>query len=238
MSLGPLGLLDSYSIPRQTQTADTAIVATVPPRGGKRTKLFFIQYTSAGTQHTITIMRELGRAKLTAAAAAAATTFILDQDPGKYSTSREFGGLTGAPVSGVAGPRQVTPSAADNNIAASDYIVVQMADGTFWTTTVSSCTTNADGTVTVTVSAIPGAGINKGATVWFMGVAADTDPHFNAANPVLKPTTSATTPYPAAAAGGGSVVAQSFHMNSPIIVYSDNPTAAGVLDYGTAGYGV
>jgi hypothetical protein len=61
MSLGPMAVLDTFAVPRQTQTAGTAIVAFVPPRKWKKTKLTFLQYTSAGTAHTITIMKELAR---------------------------------------------------------------------------------------------------------------------------------------------------------------------------------
>lgn len=226
MGLGPMGLLDSFSIPRSTQTAGTVITALVPPRQRARTKISHLSYTSGGTQHTIQFLKELGRAKASAAAAGAATSLILDRDPGSYSTNPEFAN------------RGVTPSTSNNLIAASDYIVVQLNDGTFWLTTVSAAVTNADGTVTLTVSAIPAAGIARFATVWFLGAAGDTDPHTRAAFDQLKPTVSVTTQYPNAAAAGGAIVAQSYHMNSPIVVYSDNPTAAGVIETGAAVYGV
>jgi len=225
MALGVLGLLDTYAIPRQTQTAGTVIAACVPPRKWRRTKISFLQYTSGATAHTITFLGELGRTTLTAAAAGGATSFTLARDPGNYSAAPEFSG------------RGITPSTANNLLAASDYFVVQLADGTWYMATVSSVSTNADGTVTVTVSAIPSAGIAKGATYFHMGVAGDTDPHRNAANPQLKPGTSATTVYPNASGAGGSVIFQSHHPESPVIVYSDNPTAAGTLDYGSAVYG-
>lgn len=225
MALGPLALLDTFAIPRQTQTADTVIISAIPPRKTKRTKVAFLAYTSGGTAHTITLWGELSRCKTTAAVAGAATSIILDRDPGKYSLLPEWAG------------RGITPSTADNAIAANDYLYVQLTDGTFLLTKISAAVTNSDGTVTVTVSAVPGAGIARAATVWFMGAVGDTNPRTNAAHPTLKPTVSAQTLYPSTAAGGGSVVYQSFHMESPVIIYSDNPTAAGTLDYGSATYG-
>lgn len=224
MPMSAAAIMDTFAIPRNTQTAGTAIVSTVPPRKWARTKITFLQYTSGGTAHTVTFLRELGRTKVTTAVAGAGTSIILTQDPGLYSLLPEW-------VS-----RGITPSTSNNAIAASDYFVVQLKDGTFYTATVSSATTNADGTVTLTVSAIPAAGIAAGATFWFMGVAGDTDPHYNAVNPSVLPPVTATTPFPASASGGGAPIVQSFHMESPIIVFSNNITAAGSIDQGTASY--
>lgn len=224
MPLNLAGNLDTFAIRRQTATADTVIVSTVPPRKFARTKLTYLEYTSGGTAHTLTYMRELGRTKVTTAVAGSGTSIILAQDPGLYSLLPEW-------VS-----RGITPSTSNNAIAASDYFVVQLKDGTFLTATVSSCVTNADGTVTLTVSAIPAAGIAANATFWFMGVPGDTDPHFNAANPSNLPTISTTTSYPGSASGGGSAIAQSFHMESPLLIHSTNATAAGSINQGQAVY--
>lgn len=225
MSLSPLLVSDTYAIPRQTQTAGTAIVALVPPRKWKRTKASYLQYTSGATQHTITLMKELSRTKAYAAVAGGATTLILAQDPGLYSALPEW--LS----------RSITPGAANNAIAANDYIAYQCVDGTWEFNKVSAVAAGAvSGTVSLTVTAVGNSGIAANTTVYFFGVAGDTDPHYNRAHSQLKPTTSATTTYPSAA-GGAGVIEQSYHMESPLLVFVDNPTAAGVLDYGTASYG-
>jgi len=224
MALAALGLLDTYAVPRQTQTADTPIVAPVPPRVGKRTKISYLEYISGGTAHALTFIGELGRTTVVAAVAGAGTVIRIAKDPGVYSTNAEFFG------------RGITPSASDNAIAASDYFGVVLNDGTFYAATVSSVATNSDGTVSVTVSAIPAAGIRAGATFWFMGVAGDTDPHYNRAHAAIAPPTSATTGFPGASGAGGAVVWQSYHPNSPVILYSNNITAAGTLSQATALY--
>lgn len=240
MSLGPMAVLDTYAVPRQTQTAGTAIVALVPPRKWRKTKLTFLQYTSAGTAHTGTIMKELARTTLFAAAAGAAVTLVLNRDPGKYSTDPTMGGVgPNPPVAGQPQGRGITPSVADNLIAANDYIVLALADGTFLVTKPSAAVTDSTtGRVTLTVAAIPASGANAGATVWYMGITTDLDPQTGVANgAVLKPTVSATTVFPNAAGAGGAVIEQSRRPDSPLLIFFDNITAAGTLDMAAANYG-
>lgn len=225
MSLSPLLASDTYAIPRQTQTAGTPIVALVPPRKWKRTKLSYLQYTSGATAHTMTLMKELSRVKAYAAVAGGGTTLVLTQDPGLYSALPEWLG------------RGITPGTANNAIAANDYIAYQCIDGSWEFNKVSAAAAGAvSGTVSLTVTAVGNSGIAAGATVYYFGASGDTDPHYNRAHSQLKPTASATTTYPSAA-GGATVVEQSYHMESPILVFVDNITAAGTLDYGNAVYG-
>jgi len=221
-----MSMLDTLPIQRITQTLGTIITAVVKAARNKRTKLSFLQITSGGTAHTWYVMREKGRTTLYSAAAGGATSLVLTKDPGLYSTNAEFQS------------RGITPSVSDNGVSTADYLIFELADGTAQLVKPSAVTTDSStGRVTLTVSAIGGAGALAGATVWFMGAPADTDPHTNAIDPTIIPPTSATTTYPAAAGAGGAMIAQSYHVNSPLLIYNANATAASVLDYGTAAYG-
>jgi hypothetical protein len=221
-----VSMLDTFAIPRVTQTLGTIITSLIPPRKYKRTKISFLQITSGGTAHTWYMMMEKGRTTLYSAAAASATSLVLSKDPGLFSTNPEWVN------------RGITPSVADNGIAANDYIALRLADGTMQLCKPSAVSTDSStGRVTLTVSAIGAAGALAGATVWFFGAAGDSDPHTGAADPVILPPTSATTTYPASAGAGGALIGQSFHPDSPILLYNANATAASVLDYGTAAYG-
>lgn len=95
-------MAQSFAFYHNTQTAGTAITQMIPPREGYRVRLTKLVYTAAATAHDILIMRALEQVETTAAAAAGATTLVLD--------SAGFVGTT---------------------IANGDYIVVQHADDTF-----------------------------------------------------------------------------------------------------------
>lgn len=229
-------LFASFPIPRQTQTAGTAIVSLVPGRKGRKTILTKLRYTSGGTAHTLTVLKEKARCKLAVAAAGAATSLIVDRDPGKYSTDPTMGGA-GTYAAGVPLGRGITPSTADNAIAANDYIAFELADGTpAFAKVTAVATDSATGRVTLTVAAISAAGANVGAQVWFFGVAGDTDPQTNAVDQALKPTVSTATDFPNTSAVGTEPVEISRRMFSPLLVYSDNITAAGTLEEGSASY--
>jgi hypothetical protein len=221
MSFAAVGFAQSFFRPRITQSADTVITTLCPPRHKLRTKITKVAYTSAGTQHTLTFMRPLGRTTVYAAAAAAATSLVLTRDPGKYTV--DVNGRTKA----------WTPSVSNNLIAASDYIVVRKPDGTFLVTTPSVVATDEDGLVTLTVSALPTGGIAAGADVWFLGVIGDTDPNTNETHPAYAPTTSATTTY---GDNAGSFV-ETFGLDEPILIHSGNATAAGKIEYVQGIYG-
>jgi hypothetical protein len=99
---------------KKTETADTAIVRTIPPHktsSGDRsyTRLTSLFYRCGTTAHTLTVMRPLGTTTLSAAALAAQAVINLVADPG--------------------------------SIAANDYLVIEKPDGTFHTAIVSSVAT-------------------------------------------------------------------------------------------------
>lgn len=221
-----MSMLDTLPIQRNTQAAGTVITAPVKAARNRRTKLAFLQITSGGTAHTWYVMREKGRTTLYSAAAGGATSLVLTRDPGYYSTNAEFQ------------DRRITPSVADNPVATTDYLILELADGTVQVVKPSAVSTDATtGRVTLTVSAIGNAGALAGAKVWFMGAPGDTDPHTNLIDPTIIPTVSVTSTYPAAAGAGGGMIAQSYHVDSPLLLYNANATAASTLDYGTATYG-
>lgn len=222
MPLGPFSL-DSFAIDKATATAGTAYQTLIPPRKKKRTKLTFLQITCGGTAHTGTIMRELSRTTTAAAAASGATSLVLTRDPGKYASLPEWRN------------RGITPNTSDNAIAANDWIVVLYDDGTYAAMKPSAVATDsATGYVTLTVSALAGS-IRAGQTVWFMGITTDTDPHTGKVHDAFAIAASATTVWPNAAAGG-SVIAQSWHMESPIFINVNNATAASTIDAGAGIY--
>lgn len=120
---------------------------------------------------------------------------------------------------------------AGNAIAANDLLAIELANGDWFLGTVSTWTS---GTKTVVLSAGPAAGtggIAIGARVVSYGVAGDS----GHANYTLTGTASATTNYPAVANAGP--LAKSTTRNEPIIVDSDNATAAGTLEAVSAVYG-
>src|SRR4051812_6920332 len=67
---------DGYG--KLTQTAGTRIRLLVGGAGGLFTHLNNLRYTSAGTAHTVTIMRDASTAKAASALAAAGTALIVD----------------------------------------------------------------------------------------------------------------------------------------------------------------
>jgi hypothetical protein len=219
----------SWFLPRNTVAFGTVITDFVPPMGNVKTKMTYISYTAAGTAHTVTILRSLAKTNVRVAAAASATSLILNRDPGNYSGNATLDG------------RSYTPSVANNLIAANDYILVQKADGGWLLTTCSAVSTDTTtaanasddgkyqataGRVTLTVAALPAGGILAGAPVYFFGITTDTHPVDNKANPILAAGASVTT-----TRGDGTwVFVESVGENEPLMVHSNNATATGILE--------
>src|SRR6266545_1756143 len=135
--------LGDWQLGRSTQSANTAIVLVVPPwraphvgsgplmyflAGGNqpnwlaspRTVLTTLLYTTGVTAHTVTFLRPLNYCRVTAAVAANGTVVNIDRDPGVYSTNYRYP----SPLS------TFTAAVADNAIAGSDLVAVQLKDGT------------------------------------------------------------------------------------------------------------
>jgi len=243
---GPgLPVLKTFSCPRNTATAGTKFIAGVPPNDMPHVKTYpvgpmggtaligskvdmgrgkphvtkVIYTTTSSTAHLISILRPLNFTAVNGAVAAGGTTINIFQDPGIYSTNYLFGSTcNGAPT-----------QVADAGIAGGDYFAVQLADGTWWFSSVTSVSTLA-----LTVPAIPTPtgssppGILNGAIFYWFGIATDTDPATGQVQPSTQIAASQTRdtswydPYYG--------VVSALHDGDPLLFYSPNPTAAGILE--------
>jgi hypothetical protein len=236
----------TFALPSQTQTAGTAIVAFIPPfRSGAGnpplaykldknqvpiwrqgyTHITQLTYTASTTAHTVVVMRPLNYAMITTAVAANSATVVLDADPGSYSTAYRYDLPTAA-----AGK----PSCAANNlIAASDYVAFQLRDGTWH---VSAVTSVSGLTLTLTTSTpnVTGGGSDANIPLFFFGASTDTNPQTNAAHVSFLSVASARTDL-ISNVGFGDVPA--LNSGDPLLVYSANATAAGTLSSCVGYYG-
>lgn len=224
-----IGAFPTFAVPRNTIAFGTRIQSLVPGLGdtrgqGYRTKITTVKYTAAGTAHTLTFLRPLkpagvNHSYLTAAVAGAATSAVLNRDPGAYAANAVL-------------DNAATPSTADNLIAANDYFAMKKPDGTWTFGQVSAATTNSNGTVTVTIPAAPTGGFAAGTVFFFLGATTDTDPRTGAAHPAFSAAASATTTLD----NNGGAVVQSLGRGEPILIDSNNATATGVLESATGVY--
>lgn len=248
MSMQLIGALRSFFRPRVTQAANTIITSLVPLSNGRKTKLTTLKYTAGVTAHTLTLLRPLGSKQelkaafptangipagggksancfTTAAAAAGATSLVLNRDPGAYAANfvTDFG-ASPAPV----------PLAADNLIASGDFLVVQLGyPSGYYLAAVSAASTNAvTGYVTVTVTAVPTGGVPQYAEVYFLGTTTDVDPRTGEAHPAYTGTASVTTTID----GNGGSIGETVGRDEPLVVHSNNATNAGVLELLTGVY--
>lgn len=222
MSMASAGICHTWSRPKKTESADTAIKSVVKPGGdGERTKLSKLVYTAQGTAHTLTVLSPLAETYVTTAAAGGATSLLIARDPGNYSANAT---LDGRP----------TPSVANNLIAANDFILVQQPDGNWLLTQPSAASTSGTtGVVTLTVPALPTGGIAANAKVYFFGATGDTNPQTGEAHPTFTLTASVTTTI----GDGNGAVAETPNDRQPLLLYSNNATAAGILEYAYGYYG-
>jgi hypothetical protein len=150
---------------RITATAATKIVRGIPGRVGAFTRLRKLVYLAAGTAHTITVLRSIGRTRANGAAAASQADLVVLADPG--------------------------PSG--NGIAANDRIAIRHAvDGVTRFYTVSAWNS---GTRTITLSANLTVAVTDRDHVWMFGVEADTDPSQGEAHPIFPGTASTLVTY-------------------------------------------
>lgn len=239
----------TWSTGNYTATAGTAIAAFIPPMpgGGGPPVLFKVDgsgnalwnrgtgtgrahiarllYTSSTTAHTITVMRPLNWTYTTAVVAAGGTSFSLKADPGVYSTNYKY------PLpSGQAAPANV----ADNAIASGDYVMYQLLDGTWVLDTAAGSYTSGAVTMTTGAPNITGGGVAINSPVFWFGAPGDTDPatgqkHFAV---LSKASTTKEDIVPDQLVG----FVASLHPGDPLIVESNNATAAGTLDAVSAYY--
>lgn len=211
-------LMKLFAFGKLTQTAGTVISRFVPPVKTMRPVVDKIVFTNSTTAHTLTAFLPLGMTRVKTAAAAAATTFDVTFDPGDYTKS--LNNFT----------RGFTPSVANNLIAASDYIAVELPDGNWSVGTVSAVTTNSDGSVTLTYT-VPTGGFNANARVHFFGVTTDVNPRTGLAHQQFAGVASDTTVFQDDA---GVVVGAA--IGDSVLIQSNNATAAGTIDRISGGY--
>lgn len=189
---------------RLTQAANTKIVRLVEPCRGAYTALTFAEITVSTTAHILTVMKPLGSTTLTADAAASQAVISIAADPGDYTGYRT----------------------SDNAIAANDYVVLEMPDGTFVADTVSSVSSL---DITLTTN-LPTGGMKSGSTVWFYGIETDTNPFDALAHARYTLPASSTVVYGNAP---GEAICGFFGSNrreEPILLIIDNGTAASTLE--------
>ena len=150
-----------------------------------------LSYTNSTTAHTLSFLKHYAKTTLSSAAAAGQAVVNITADAAA----------------------SLTPGA----IAAGDVLVIQKPDGTWHTGQVSSVSTLA---ITLTAN-VPTGGFNSGATVFFMGAAADV-----VGTGDFALAASATTALSDTEAG-----VYSGNEDGPLVVESNNATAAGTLDF-------
>lgn len=212
-----------WFVGRRTETAGTAINVLIPSRLGSRTLLKRISYTAAGTAHTLTLFRPLGVTTLSADAAGGQPVVNLDSDPGDYSA---YGSV----------------SVSNNPIAANDWVAYRIADGRVVLAQVSSVS----GLAVTLTSNVPSCGARRGTRFWFFGVASDVNPATGSAHDTLLAPASATTTYTDDWGFVSSVppllgpsLTKTWPLtgfDEPILLQSNNITAAGSFDFVVANY--
>ena len=197
---------------RKTETAGTTIVQMIEPWPGAMTRITGLRVSTLTTAHILTLLRPLNKVYASAAVAAGASSLILATQPGDFNAS---GGYV---------------ATADNNIATNDYVVYQLADGTY----VGELVTVSSLTLTITATPAGSGGILAGAPVWFYGIVTDTNPADNRAHPRYNLAASTTTTF-SRADGLGSIPDHK-EMNvgkgkeQPLLLIIDNGTAASTIE--------
>ena len=242
---GPIG--------RATQNAGTVITVGVSPYPGPpgssyrysfasgrptwlddklpRTVITAALYTTGATAHTVTLLRPLNFAMITAAIAAGGTSVSIDKDPGVYSTNCRYQTPGGVVVNSGGG---AVPGVADNPIAAGDYVAYQLLDGRWVFDTIASGTF-AGGNLLLTtgVPNVTGAGVAAQTPLFYFGISSDVDPATGAAHPGTLTIANATRAnlFDDDILGFGNAL----HPGDPMLLYSNNATDAGSFE-GVAGY--
>lgn len=191
-----------------------------PQFGEAVTHINTVGYTTLGTAHLIGIMRPFNWTYLTAAVAANGTAIFPKLDPGVYSTNYKYAIPGGIPVNGVA----------DNAIAASDYVAIQLVDGSFHVSTIASGTfAGANLVLTTGLPNITGGGAAAGAVMYFFGVIGDSNPQTGLVNPQTTIALSQTRDVTWSQATMGIVAA--LNPGDPLLFYTPNTTNNGTLEF-------
>lgn len=187
--------VSSFHYGTKTAAGGTEINVLIRPRVNSYTRLTAVTYRAAATAHTITAMRAF--AKTTVSIAAAGSQAVVN--------------ITADAAAGL------TPGA----IAAGDWLVVALDDGTFHLGKVLSVASLA---ITLTANLPSAAAVGR--TVWMLGAPGD----HTAGTPT------AGSQFPAAASvlnsfvDAASGICVSNEQNSPLAVHSNNATNAGTFE--------
>lgn len=248
--IGVLTPYTTWSTGNYTATAGTAIAAFIPPvpdaggahmlykvdgsgkplwnrgTGTGMAHIARLLYTTGTTAHTVTVMSPLNWTYFTTAIAKNVTAFTgLKADPGVYSTNYKYP---------LPGSQTAPANVADNAIASGDYIMYQLVDGTWVLDTAAGSFSSGALTVTTGTPNITGGGIAANSPLFFFGATGDTNPasnqkHFAVAT---KASTTKEDLVPDQLIG----FARSLHPGDPLVIVSNNATAAGTLDAVSAYY--
>lgn len=241
--------LTVWSVPEQTQTAGTAIVALIPPyvapasapatlyavpntntapnwmgASGLVTHVSTLLYTCSTTAHKWFLMRPLNYTTFAAAVAKNTTAITLTADPGVYSANYKY------PTPNGAAPVQV----ADNTIATNDYCAYQLADGTWNVDTIASGTFGGANLVLTTgTQNRNGSTVAAGSPFFFFGITTDVNPDGLGGNYASTATASTNRVNQIQDVIGCGPAGT--HPGDPLIFFDANATAAGFLN-GIFGY--
>lgn len=211
------------------QGAGPLLYQTVPGVGGlgranwwgagnssKITRINSVVYNTGGsTAQVLYFMSPFNFAYVTTDVAANTATFILDKDPGVYSTNFRYNLAN----------KHAPSSVANNAIAAADYVAYQLNDGTWVFDTVASGTFAAL-VLTTSTPNISGGGVSAGTAMFFFGIITDKNPNNGVVCPKFTvPASTVNVSYGNGLTGNWSAL----NPGDPMIVYSDNATNAGIL---------
>jgi len=209
MAFDRRSLKGRWQLGSSTEAFGTAIVRVIPPKANGRTVLSLMRYTTAGTAHTLSVLRCQGTTTTTAASSSGGSTIT---------------------IANVAPAKDLNGASLPENLAASDYLVVENTDGSHNAYLISSINTT---TKVVTITGTLAKDVASGANVYAMYEVART-----AGIPSIQITTVASTTedFPTTGSEGDLGIASSLNSNEPLLIHSNNATATGVLRYACAIY--
>lgn len=183
-----------------------------------------VYYSTGGsTAQVVSFFRPFNYTWNTTANVASDTVINLFDDPGKYSTNMKYPSSTTWPTSVADSPIATS--------ASSKYLVMQLADGKWWLTKITSVSTLA---ITIT-TALPTPTTNTavmpiGSPVYFFGIpTTQANPQDGELNPKLTVVASSAVGT-ALLDGGGPGIWGAYNPGDPMIAYTANSTNDGSFD--------
>lgn len=180
--------------------------------GSLITRVNTLLYTTGATAHKVGLLTPLNFCYLTAAAAAAQAVVNINADPGNYALNYLYPTAGGNP-----------PSTANNLLSAGDYVAYQSISGVWYSDIVASVS----GLAITLTNNLPTGGLVQGQPLFDFGIIGDLDPATNLTRPQV--TTVASTAQ-AKYQDINNGIWSALHPGDPLIFYSPNTTAAGVMD--------